>query len=234
VIGRVGKAGPDEISKAQIHFEIFSPDLLFEEFSGQKWQPVDGYAGGRFCDQASINDLIDEDKDGALSRSELVDFYAGSGDRQGFRWLVTYHVTEWNDTPSWNDALRMQQDFRDMKPEDIDALIDEQITPGLWWNDAVSRHAKLPRDGVVYHYHPMTFIQWVNEKILETAADPAMQDAAVSESETSAVTGMSGDFDGGEGTDGDMISEGDLNGYAGDADIALENLVEGYAGEPEE
>ena len=52
---------------------------------------------------------------------------------------------------------------------------------------SVADRAGLPRDGFVYHYHPLTFIQWVNEKILETAADPSMQNETVNASDT-AVT----------------------------------------------
>src|SRR5262249_36203292 len=67
LIAHVGVAGPAELSKAQIHVEFFSSSELFTDIPGSPWQYVDGTAGGRFCDVKSINDLIDDDKDGTLS-----------------------------------------------------------------------------------------------------------------------------------------------------------------------
>ena len=63
------------------------------------------------------------------------------------------------------EALRASKDYKSMKPSDIDALVAEQITPGLWWDAATAAHCKLPADGMVYHYNPITFVAWVNEKI---------------------------------------------------------------------
>ncbi len=111
-------------------------------------------------------------------------------------------------------------------------LVAEQIEPGLWWTDEVSEHTGLPPDGLVYHYHPVTFIRWVNEKILETAADPSMQMQTIDASETSEVTGMTSDAgEDSEGHDGDMISDFDLDPEAADKMIQNQHLVEGYAGE---
>jgi N-acetyl-anhydromuramyl-L-alanine amidase AmpD len=236
VLGRVGKAGPvvdgDDLSRSQVHFEVFATEEVFASFDASPWTVIDGSEGGRFCDEQEINGLVDTDPaDGLLSRRELLDFFTGSGDRQGLRFLVTYNVSEWTATPDWKEALRVPADFRAMKPEDIDAMVDEQILPGLWW-EQVARHAHLPADGVVYHYHPVTFVRWINEKILESAADPANQLAPVDPSETQEVTGMTTDLE--EAADSsDMVSDADLGDDSADKAIQLEHLVEGYAGDPE-
>src|SRR5690606_3175132 len=87
------------------------------------------------------------------------------------RFMVTLHVSEWIADPSWSEALRASKDYRTMKPADIDALVAEQITPGLWWDATVAAHCKLPADGMVYHYNPITFVAWVNEKINEAESE---------------------------------------------------------------
>src|SRR6185503_18661560 len=102
-----------------------------------------------FCDAARINDIIDTDRSGTLSRQELASFYAG-GTAQQLRFLVTLHVSEWTAEPSWRDALRVPKDFKALTPAEIDQLVADQITPGLWWDARVATHCRLPRDGVVY------------------------------------------------------------------------------------
>ncbi|HRI10871.1 MAG TPA: ATP-dependent DNA helicase RecQ, partial [Nannocystaceae bacterium] len=90
-------------------------------------------------------------------------------------------------------ALRVPADFKDIPPSEIDAMVAEQIAPGLWWDARVAKHAKLPPDGVVYHYHPIAFIAWFNEQLLLNA-QPA---AAIDPDATSKVpTGITDDHDG--------------------------------------
>jgi N-acetylmuramoyl-L-alanine amidase len=169
VIGHVGKAGPPEISKSQIHVEFFSTSELFTGVPSSPWQVVDGTAGGRFCDASAVNDPIDTDHDGTLSRQELSQFYAGGGGA-AMRYLVTLHVSEWTSEPSWSEALRVPKDFRKYKAADIDQLVADQITPGLWWDANVAAHCHLPSDGVVYHYNPITFLGWFNQQLLDAQA----------------------------------------------------------------
>lgn len=237
VIGFVGKVGPivdgEDLMKPQIHFEIFSADELFTELENTGWEVFDGHEGGRFSTVARINDPIDRDqKDGVLSRRELLDFFTGTGDRQAMRQYVTYHVSEWTADPDWKQALALPADFRAMDPKALAALVDEQITPGLWWTEAIAEHAGLPADGFVYHYHPIRFVGWVNEKIIETANDPAAQEQTIDASETEEVQGMSSDLDEKSDESGaDMVSDFDLDPELLDKKITNRHLVEGYLGE---
>ncbi len=169
MIGHIGKAGPLELSRAQVHVELFSTYELFTDMKGAPWQTVDGTSGGRFSDSQQINDIIDSDRDGMLSRQELTSFYSG-GSASQLHYLVTLHVSEWTAEPSWADALRVPKDFKKFKPAEIDALVSEQITPGLWWDARVASHCKLPVDGVVFHYHPVSFLGWFNQQLLDAAA----------------------------------------------------------------
>jgi len=169
LIGHVGKVGPDELSRSQIHVEFFSEQFLDEP----EWTLVDGTAGGRFCEAPEINAIIDSNHDGLLSRPELTEFFQrGSGE---LHHLVTLHVSEWTFEPRWNEVLVVPKDFRDKKPAEIQQMVDEQITPGLWWDAAVAAHCRLPKDGVVHHYHPVAFIAWFKTKLIESA-DAAQKD----------------------------------------------------------
>ncbi|MBL9020378.1 MAG: N-acetylmuramoyl-L-alanine amidase [Myxococcales bacterium] len=170
LIGYAGKVGPAEYNKRQLHLEFFSNSELFVGVTNSPFEVVDGTAGGRFCDSPRINDLIDTSpKDGKLSRSEMTSFYSGGGGSQ-LRSVVTFNVSEWTFEPSWPDALRVPKDFKDMKPAEIDSLIAEQVTPGLWWDAAIAKHAKLAPNGEVYHYNPIFFLRWFNQQLLDAAA----------------------------------------------------------------
>jgi hypothetical protein len=150
--------------------------------------------------------------------------------------MVTYNVSEWTDDPPWAESLQIPPEFRDRPQDEITAMVDEQITPFLWWTADVAKHARLPYDGVVYHYHPITFIGWINEKIIEASSDPANAADTVSADEASVATevGLTVDLgDDSHDDDGDMISDRDLSDDDGDSMIELRHLVEGYAGDPE-
>jgi N-acetyl-anhydromuramyl-L-alanine amidase AmpD len=168
-LGRMGKAGPAELARPQIHLEFFSTSPLFTDYPNSPWVVVDGSGSGRFCDADQINGLIDTNKDGLLSRQELSQFFSGGG-ADALHLMVTNHVSEWTAEPSWADALRVPKDFKKVKPAEIDQLVAEQITPALWWDDAVAAHCRLPPDGVVYHYHPVAFLRWFNQMVLDAAA----------------------------------------------------------------
>ncbi len=169
LIGHMGTAGPAELSRAQIHLEFFATSELFTDVPGSPWTVVDGTSSGRFCEAIEINNNIDTDHDGTLSRQELSSFYSGGGG-EALHHTVTLNISEWTTEPSWSEALRVPKDFKKWKAADIDDLVDNQITPGLWWDAATAAHCKLSPDGVVFHYHPVTFLAWFNQQLLDAAA----------------------------------------------------------------
>lgn len=224
-IGRVGRAGPGELSKAQIHVEMFSAAELFTGMPGASvWTVVDGTAGGRFCDAKQINDIIDTDKDGTLSKPELAAFFS-SGSSAQLHYLVTLHVSEWTAEPSWSEALRVPKDFRKWKPSEIDELVADQIAPGLWWDERVAAHCHLPADGIVYHYHPVTLLAWFNQQLLDAAASAAPDAPDISD--TRAVpAGITDDFGDTDGTT--MRSATEDTEDPCNQKLTLSDLVQGF------
>jgi N-acetyl-anhydromuramyl-L-alanine amidase AmpD len=224
MIAHVGTAGPGELSKPQIHVEFFSTSELFTDVHNSPWTFVDGTAGGRFCEVATVNDNIDDDHDGTLSRPELSAFYAG-GRADPMRYLVTLHVSEWTAEPSWADALRVPKDFKSLKPAEIDAMVAEQITPGLWWDARVAAHCRLPVDGVVYHYNPVSFVRWFNLQLLDAAATagPLAVNAADAQEVPKGITDDFGDVSGAS-----MRSSADVSDDPCNQKITLSDLVQGF------
>lgn len=223
-IARVGVAGPADLAKPQIHLEFFSTSELFADMPGSPWTFVDGTAGGRFCEADQVNENIDEDKDGTLSKHELASFYAG-GRGELMRYLVTLHVSEWTAEPSWADALRVPKDFKKLKPAEIDALVAEQIAPGLWWDARVAAHCRLPEDGVVYHYHPVTFLRWFNEELLVAAASAGARSVSASDARE-VPKGITDDF--GDVSGDSMRSASELGEDPCNQKLTLQDLVQGF------
>jgi N-acetyl-anhydromuramyl-L-alanine amidase AmpD len=224
VIGHIGKAGPADLARSQIHVEFFSTSELFTGVPSSPWQLVDGTAGGRFCDASAVNTPIDADKDGTLSRQELSQFYAGGGG-SAMRYLVTLHVSEWTAEPSWSEALRVPKDFRKYKAADIDQLVADQITPGLWWDPIVAAHCRLPTDGVIYHYNPITFLGWFNQQLLDAQASGAAPTLNAADARE-VPTGITDDLGDKDGTT--MRSSADTADDPCNQKLGLQELVLGF------
>ncbi|HEY1558250.1 MAG TPA: N-acetylmuramoyl-L-alanine amidase [Kofleriaceae bacterium] len=225
IIGHVGTAGPPEASKAQTHVEIFSTNELFTSLPASPWQLVDGTAGGRFCDSPEVDDAIDANHDGLLDKQELSQFYLGGGG-SAMHFLVTLHVSEWTPEPSWADALRVPKDFKKWKASDLDQLVADQLTPGLWWDAATSQHAKLPPDGIVYHYHPITFVSWFNQQLLDAAASAPVQKIDETAAKQALAVGLSDDNLGETGST--MRSSADVSEDPCNQKLTLNELVQGF------
>jgi len=224
MIGRVGKVGPGDASRAQIHVELFSPAEL-TALPDPPWKVIDGTSGGRFCDVKEIDELIDTNHDGSLSKQELASFYNG-GAGAGVRYLVTQHVSEWIAEPSWTEALRAEhKEYSKMKPAELDEMVANQITPGLWWDAATAAHCKLPPDGVVFHYNPVAFISWVNQQMLdaESAADKVKIDPTTASKVPDNITDDLGDV-----TGKSMRSTTTATVDTCNDNLGLQDLVQGF------
>jgi N-acetyl-anhydromuramyl-L-alanine amidase AmpD len=221
ILGYMGSAGPGDVNKAQLHVEFFSTGDLFADMSNTPWEVIDGTAGGRFCDVPRVNDLIDSNKNGTLERGELKSFYESGGGGQTHN-FVTFHVSEWTADPNWAEQLKSVADFKEMTPQQIDEMVAEQITPGLWWDQRVAAHAKLPLDGVVYHYNPVTFVGWFNMQLIEAAA-LAPKDDLKADDTSKVPSGVTDDREGGA-----MRSEVEPEEDPCNKSLTLNELVLGY------
>jgi N-acetylmuramoyl-L-alanine amidase len=223
LIGHVGKVGPDELSRSQVHVEFFSEQFIDES----PWQLIDGTSGGRFCEAPEIKGIIDQNKDGLLARQELSDFFASGGGDQ-LHHMVTLHVSEWTFEPSWGDALRVPKDFKNKKPAEIDAIVSDQIAPGLWWDAAVATHCRLPKDGVVHHYHPVAFIAWFKNQLIDAATTAVKTGSRqVNEKDVREVpSSITDDYHDFAGTS--MRSTADIAEDPCNKSLTLEQMVQGF------
>jgi N-acetyl-anhydromuramyl-L-alanine amidase AmpD len=228
LIGRVGVAGPPDLRASQVHVEVFAADEVLAKIPSSPFQVVDGTSGGRFVTDDSLLRAIDVDpRDGKVSRRELADFFRSSGDRNLARYYATLHVSEWTASPSWVDALAQSPDFARHSRREVEERVAEEIEPTLWWTDEVARHARLPRDGVVYHYNPIAFVQFVNQKLQEANVLADVGVGAFSQAEArERPAGVLGDIDDEAGEsflDASELAEQDFR-----QDLTLSDLADGF------
>ncbi len=245
LLGYVGEAGPDDQRAAQLHFSIFAAKELGDILAPdeQFWIVKESQAGLRYAQDADTLDLFDGKggkKDGLLSRDELLHFFQEeSEDREKLRKTVLLAVTEWNDTPDWSEALKTMPEFSAVNLRE--ELIESQITPTLWWSGPVAEHAGLPASGIVYSYHPITFVKWLNDKLSAGAgASAAATDEGVKDidykGEKGAETIETTDDQGKKVVLQDDWDDKSGSSFADEEDLAnedysnltIEEIVEGY------
>lgn len=227
VIARMGRGGPMAVRKEQMHFEIFAADEVMEELKAGVWTVFDGSSSGRFCQIDELNKQIDRNSDGKLAKQELSEFYTMNSQREVVRFYVTLNVSEWVAEPDWLEELKLAPDYEDLDEDKLEEMVQDQITPTLWWDDRVADHCKLPEDGVVYHYNPISFIKYVNERLLEANALAADGKNAYDVSEASEtpddVTDDGDDADATGMFAADILEEEDRR-----EDLDLADLVKGF------
>jgi len=233
-IGRVGEAGPSGQRESQIHFAIFAAEDGASQVDPGYWLVYDEGGRSRFCKDARILRRIDRPlggsrPDGLLSRRELRNFFRFNTGREELRRVVARHLSEW--VPGgWREELRAAPDFAKLPASTRRRLIAQQIEPTLWWTPEVARHAGLPADGMVYSYHPISFLVWLAELGQRTAKLRAVgiENADRWEGKMApahlTVDAESGDH---------MTDAEDFYSGEGGKKLMLEDLVHGYPDDPQ-
>jgi hypothetical protein len=106
-------------------------------------------------------------------------------------------------------------------------MVAEQITPGLWWDAQVATHCRLPKDGVVHHYHPIAFIAWFKNQLIEAAAEALKSGPKINAADIRAVPKSITD-DLGDVTGASMRSTADVTEDRCNKNLTLEQMVKGF------
>jgi hypothetical protein len=230
VIGHAGEAGPPGNFEPQIHVEVMATEELGQVLEPGFWHPVDAGKSGHFCDSPEILGPIEHGPKGGAAGNrpptdaELRSFYQKDEGRAEMRKLAVRFQSEWGASADYETALTHSRDFGKLPPAARRRLFRDQIEPTLWWTPEVADKTGLPDDFIVWHYHPVRFIAWMNAQLKKQSAVTA---AKVAERQGPAATQVLDDRDSLEGfTD----EEDELSIEAG-RKLGLEDLVRGY---PEE
>lgn len=115
--------------------------------------------------------------DGLITKKEMINFYNSTDGAVKFQNYIIQHISEWSDKINWEESLKKAKgvsnnglmilirgcDFE----EDIKTYIDKIYTPYKWFNSecitAMNTNSSLFNQGYATFYHPLRFIQWLNE-----------------------------------------------------------------------
>ncbi len=235
LLAHVGSAGPPGHRSSQVHFAIFAPKDITRGLLPKErfWDIIRTDGRSRLCEEDKILDRVDSARkgqkgDGYLTRKELREYFRYHPERDLMRKVAVKHLSEW--TPrGWPKALEEAQDFSRLPEPKKKKLYKQQIEPTLWWTPEVAAHAGLPRDGVVYSYHPIGFVVWFKQVLRESSSlrsvgigNKDRYDKATSAEKASDWFKLDSESASGTTDEADHVS--------GDAKqkLTLEDLVNGY------
>jgi len=158
LLGYVGHVdrGPEQGS--ELHFEIFTADKLPGDLD-RGFRHLNASNDGPIARRAPLVALLDKNGDGQVDESELAAVFHGADmtKRQALRRAVIHHRHEWGDRTTLDEFIGLRE-LSAVPEADRRRLYAIAIAPYLFWNDALSEHAGLPRNQIIYSYNPLTFL----------------------------------------------------------------------------
>jgi len=229
IIGHAGHAGPPGNYEGQIHVEVMASQDIASLLDPGYFRPIDASSSGPFCDVAEIISLIDRPAgrgDGLLSEAELRNFFQRERDeaRAQLRKLAVRSLSEWGDRPDYEISLLRSKDFRSLPKAARTRLYRDQIQPTLFYTEELAQKVGLPKDFIVWHYHPVRFVAWMNSQLKKQATTVA---GPIQANQGPAAASVGDDR---ESLEGFTDEEDELSLEAGKK-LGLEELANGY---PEE
>jgi N-acetylmuramoyl-L-alanine amidase len=156
VVGSVGPVKRGAEQGAELHFEMFSVERPPESLD---LRTIGAAADGMLVGRRGILSLVDENGDNRMPAAEVERFFR-HGDpakKEALRGVVIQHVHEWADRMSDPDDAAgplLAQQLR----ERLQQLRRKNFDPYVFWTGALSSHAGLPANKVIYSCHPITLL----------------------------------------------------------------------------
>lgn len=164
---RVGLMSPVKPAGSMVHLEIFSEENLVEADDMSAWHLFDKDTDeDPLCE---INGLPENltplayNSSALISAEEVKRSFARltEDDRKYLRACITYNKSYW--AIDWKDAKEKNKDWAKEF-----ALTDEDVKEAdalAWWKEAQDAKVPLPASPIVYHYHPLTLMKYLAERL---------------------------------------------------------------------
>jgi N-acetyl-anhydromuramyl-L-alanine amidase AmpD len=184
LVGYLGQVrrGPEQ--GPELHFEIFTVERLPEDLA-RGFRTLNASGDGPIARRAPLIAMIDKNGDGQISEAELTAVFHGSDmtKRQALRRAVVRHRHEWGNRTTLDEFVGLRE-LSSIPEADRRRLYAIAIAPYIFWGDALSEHAGLPQNQIVYSYNPITFlltlasrathidIPWPRDTLTDSALEP--------------------------------------------------------------
>lgn len=156
VVGRVGFVKRGAEMGPETRFEIFTAERLPPTMA-RFFREADGTTDGVWMRRGYVTDLLGDAR--SWTPTALADFFRSDSldARQALRRFVVRHPHEWGDRQSAR-TLGAAPELSALTPEERRKVHEESLRPYAFWTDALSAHAGLPGDQVVFSYNPVAFL----------------------------------------------------------------------------
>ncbi len=218
VLGGVGLAGPPGRWEGQVHVEVMAPEEVSGRLEAGFFRVVRP-APGPYCTEPEVLKPIAESRRSATASvaSTLREFFQHDPRSDEVNRLAIYSQSEWRAGSEVERQLLSSPAFRRL-PNARD-ILQQQIRPTQWWTDEVAQRTGLPADGLVWHYHPVVFVGWLQALLRKRLPTASAQDGGLHK----ATDGLAGDT-------GYIDDEDRMTQEGGELDLA--SLVEGWPDPP--
>jgi hypothetical protein len=147
----IGEYGSKAYRRGLVHWEIFSKDNLFPD-----WTEIKDTDSDFNMDSAGILKLVDQDEgwfesDENLTAEEVQRFYKENKKAEALRSYACRFVSEW--------AVDLDKSIEKMKGRWTTHELKQRLSPYLWWDEASKEGVPLPGQKHVWHYNPIRFVE---------------------------------------------------------------------------
>jgi len=184
LVGYLGKVNRGPEQGSEVHFEIFTADKLPGEID-RGFRYLNASADGPIARRAPLVAMMDKNGDGQVDEAELTALFHGNDmtKRQALRRAVVRHRHEWGDRTTLEEFVGLRE-LAAIPESDRRKLYAIAIAPYVFWNDALSEHAGLPTNQIIYSYNPITFlltlasrsthidIPWPRDTLADSSLEP--------------------------------------------------------------
>ena len=106
-----------------------------------------------------VNQPVQKDAN-QIHRDEIREFFASSPLRSVLRSLVVRFPSEWGDSVPWS-TIDSSPNWAHLRPAQKE-WVKAEAKRLAWWTSGFLSKEGLPDDQVVHHYHPVTFLSWLD------------------------------------------------------------------------
>jgi len=168
LVGYMGSYGPEEERAPQLHFEVFAAEQVIDLKKFHKdWELLDEDTDeNSVCDVNEVISKVDPTftKFGgraSVSSEEITKFYNENPAAAEVRSYIARHVSEWWSGTDWKEALQRRNVWA-WDTERKLKILYQRLAPFQWYTPELAKELGLPEDGILYTYHPIRFILWLN------------------------------------------------------------------------